>query len=409
MIISFSACQETTPEPVVNTIDSVLVTPPPRRFMRTKTTRLRVRETPDLEGAILQILEEGSIVEYLHDSTQFTTSILYNKQQYHNNWYKIQTSEEQEGWVYSAFVEFLGEAANQQTINQKETAALREAANQQQPDQQSNQKEEAQQIINERLIESYTNYLQQLPKDAPSSISNAISRYKTLFIERANTRTHDLAYARFRKLYDQVLAQLQGRSLSAYQNLKTEIERYQRAYMKRDAFTQQLANNGFNFGLRNGSVVIVEDVDFLYRTFYREMSTPMRAFMNQYQLEVPNFWWQKERLQITPKELARWVLAWNYFVATYPDFMWQSEAKRRLGQQLNILLQGSPREPAFEEQTDVLKEGYQTAYLYIAKNYPESRIGRSFQEYVTVLERNGWGYTSTVGKTQQQLLKTLLE
>lgn len=409
LIIQFSACQEAPPEAIVVATDSVVVAPLGRRFMQTKTTRLRVRATPDLEGAVLQILEEGSLVEYLHDSTQFTTSIIYNQEEYNNTWYKVATDDEQEGWVYSAFVDFLGEVANKKTITKKETADLLEAANQQQPNQQAASKEEAEQVINERLLTSYNNYLQQLNQDDPNSISAALSRYKSSFIDRTNTRTHDAAYRRFRKLYEAVLSNLQRRPLAAYQNLKTEITRYERAYMQRDAFTQKLANNGFNFGLKDNQVVIVEDVDFLYRVFYREMSTPMRTFMNQYQLEEPNFWWQNEQLTIPAQELARWVLAWNYFVATYPDFVWHAEAKRRLSQQLNILLQGSPRAPAFDGQTEILKEEYQKAYLFITKNYPDSRIGRSFQEYVTVLERNQWVYSSTVSRTQQQLLKTLLE
>lgn len=408
-LFQFSACKENKPSVVAPTTDSVEVAPLPRRFMSTKTTRLRVRATPDLEGAVLQILQEGTLVEYLHDSTQFTTPIVYNQQQYHRTWYKILTPEEQEGWVYAAFVDFLGEYENQRIITQKETAALQEIANQQNPNPTENPKEEAQQEVNTRLLSTYKNYLQQLSNSNPSSISSAIARYKSLFIGKANTKTHDAAYQAFRQFYEQVLAQLKRQPLTKYQHLKTEIERYQRAYMQRDAFAKELADNGFNFGLDNGKVVIVEDVDFLYRVFYREMSTPMRAFMNQYQLEEPNFWWKEEQLAIPPKELASWVLAWNYFVATYPDFMWHSEAKRRLSQQLNILLQGSALAPAFDKNTEILEKDYQEAYLYITSNYPNSRIGKAFQQYVTVLENNDWSYSSTVGRTQQQLLKNLLE
>jgi hypothetical protein len=409
-IVSISACQNDVPEPVVAVPDSMPVAPPPRRFMRTQTSRLRVRQTPDLEGAVIQILQEGSLVEYLYDSTKFTTPIVYNKRQYNNNWYKIETSDEQEGWVYSAFVQFLDERTNRKIITKKETAALLEAATEQQNQQQPKAaKEEAKQVINERVVNSYQNYLQQLDKGDANSVSMALARYKTLFVDKANTRTHDAAYALFRTLYDQVLANLQRQSLNSYQPLKTEIERYERAYMQRDPFTQKLANNGFNFGLRKGQVVIVEDVDFLYRIFYREMSTPMRAFMNQYQLEVPNFWWQEERLMIEPTQLARWVLSWNYFVATYPDFVWYEEAQRRLSEQLRILLQGSPQAPAFDAQTAVLGDAYQAAYLFITNNYPNSNIGRAFQTYVDVLENNDWAYSSTVDRSQQQLLKSLLE
>lgn len=410
IILNFSACQEAATPRVVPTTDSVAVMPPPRRFMRTKTTRLRMRQTPDLEGAVLQILQEASLVEFLHDSTQFTTTITYNQQDYNSNWYKVLTEEDQEGWVYAAFVEFLDETTNKKIITQKETAALLEAANQQQANLlTTNKEEEDKQTVDERLLKSYQDFLQQLDPQLLRSVSNAIARYKVLLVERSTPRTHDAAYAAFRKLYRNVLLHAQQRPLGNYQSLKTEIERYERAYMQRDAFTQELANNGFNFGLDNGKVVVVEDVDFLYRVFYREVSTPMRAFMNQYQLEVPNFWWQHDTLMITPKELARWVLSWNYFVATYPDFMWYDDAKKRLSQQLTILLQGSPSNPVFDNDTKHLKKEYQEAYLHITENYPDSKIGRAFQEYVTVLEKNDWIYSSTISRTQQKLLSTLLK
>jgi hypothetical protein len=409
-VINFSACQEAETPTVVPTTDSMAITPTPRRFMRTKTTRLRMRQTPDLEGAVLQILQESSLVEFLHDSTQFTTTITHNRQEYNSHWYKILTEEGQEGWVYAAFVEFLDEKTNKKIITQKETAALLEAANQQQSNLLiTNKEEEEKQVIDQRLLQSYQDFLQQLDAQRPSSISTAIARYKAILVDRSTKRTHDAAYAAFRKLYDKVLSNLQQRPLGDYQHLKTEIKRYKRAYMKRDLFTQELADNGFNFGLDNDKVVIVEDVDFLYRVFYREVSTPMRAFMNQYQLEVPNFWWQHNELVITPKELARWVLSWNYFVATYPDFMWYSNAKKRLNRQLTILLQGSPSNPAFDKTTEQLKAEYQEAYLHITENYPDSKIGRTFQEYVTVLEQNDWVYSSTIGRTQQKIISTLLE
>lgn len=405
LVISFSACKETATNPVAVPAKKVEVAPIQRRFMRTTIPHLRVRKTPDLEGTVVQTLQEGTFVEYLHDSTQFTTPIVFNKQTYNNNWYKIAISNKQKGWVYSAFVEFLDAATNKKIIAQKERIALLETASQQQ----STQRKEAQQVINEQLLNNYKHYLQQLNKDDPNSIIAAIAHYKSYFVDRTNSRTHDLAYQVFRKHYEQVLTNLQRYPLATYQNLKTEVERYQRAYMQYDAFTQTLARNGFNFGLHNGKVVIVEDVDFLYRVFYREVSVTMRAFMNQYQLEEPNFWWQQEKLKIAPKELARWVLAWNYFVASYPDFMWQAEAKRRLSQQLNILLQGSLERPAFDKSSSILEQDYKEAYLHITQNYPDSYIGRTFQQYVTVLEHSNWSLSSTVNKTQQKVLKVLLK
>jgi len=155
-------------------------------------------------------------------------------------------------------------------------------------------------------------------------------------------------------------------------------------------------------------VVLAEDVDFLYRVFYRECSIPMRAYMNQYQLEVPNFWLEQETLLISPKELARWALSWNYFVATYPDFIWYPDAKNRLGKQLNILLEGTDKTPAFDPESNVLKSEFLQAYKHITDNYPESKIGRAFAEYTAVLKRNNWEFSTTTTEAQNKVLRLLV-
>lgn len=404
------ACQPTPPEPTPKALEEPAVVPSlKRRFFRTQTPRLRVRQTPDLEGAVLQILPEGSIVEYLYDSTTFTTPITYNQKEYDTHWYRIQTEEQNKGWVYTAFVEPLSPSVNQQLIAQREAAALAETANEERS------KEiplptEAEKIeqLNESLLRTYQSTLSQLNSQQPESVGQAVGRYKSLFIGRANKRTHDAAYVAFRKFYEGVLQHLRQQYKGQFQHLTPELNRYQRADMGANATLQILGDNGFNFALKNGQVVVAEDVDWIFRTFYREASTPMRVYMNQYELEEPNFWYQNDALLISPKQLSRWVLAWNYFVATYPDFVWHNDAVRRLSTQLGLLLEGTRKAPAFGAN-ERLREDYKAAYTYIAEHYPNSNIGRAFIRYLEVLDHNDYERSSAVRSAQKNLRSALLE
>lgn len=381
----------------------------PRLFMETQTRRLRVRETPDLEGTVLYILSDGVFVEFLYDSTNFTTEIVYDRKEYNANWYKIQTADKIEGWVYAAFVKFLPKVQNQKIVTQRETAELLEAANEKQPELSKKQKKAMKQPVNQNLINNYKSYLSSLEKNNPQSIGQAISRFSAVFIGSANENTHDAAYVAFHNFYKQVLKKLQsGTNMNQYQHLKPEIKRYNRATMQTDAFSRTLGENGVNFSVQNEQVILAEDVDFLYRVFYRECSIPMRAYMNQYQLEVPNIWLEQEKLLITPKELARWALSWNYFVATYPDFVWNSEAKRRLKKQLSILLEGTDKTPAFNPDSYALNPAFLEAYKHITDNYPESKIGRAFSEYTAALEENDWKMSSSITAAQNKVLDLLV-
>lgn len=405
-----SACDtEETVEQGLQTQNYIKQEAMPRLFMRTQTRRLRVRKTPDLEGTVLRILSEGLIVEYLYDSTNFTTEITYNRKDYNTHWYKIQTADKTEGWVYAAFVKFLPDQENQKVVIQRETAELLEAANEKQPQLTPKQQKEQKQPTNNSLVASYKTYLNALDKNNPSSVSLAISKYNSMFVHHySNEKTHDAAYVAFHNFYQRMLQVLQRSNSTSYDHLKEEIQRYQRATMQTDPYTRSLGENGFNFAIKDGSVVLAEDVDFLYRIFYRECSTPMRAYMNQYELEEPNFWLDNESLLISPKKLARWALSWNYFVATYPDFIWHSDAKKRLEQQLNILLRGTNQQPAFNDQSFILNAAYLKAYRHIVDNYPESKIGQSFAEYIQVLKDNNWKASSEVTQIQNKIMRTLV-
>jgi len=406
LLINCYACQDAPAPPTPTT---TVQTPEvqARLFMKTLTHNLRVRQTPDLEGAVLQILNQGLIVEYLHDSTSFFTTITYKRKDYKRSWYKIRTEEKTEGWVYSAFVEPLPEAENQQMVNQRETAELLEAANSKTPNDSKIIEKERKQTVKEELVSKYIAYMNGLDKQDPASIGLAMERFKSWFIGN-NTNTCDAGYVAFHQFYEQVLGRLNRKSLSAYQHLKPEIKRYQKATMMTNDYTRLLSENGFNFGLSNGQVVVAEDVDFILRLFFRECSTPMRGYMNQYQHEVPNFWLDQDVLLITPKTLARWVLSWNYIVATYPEFVWQKDAKKRLERQLTILLQGTKQTAAFDSDNYTLEDSYKTAYLHIAENYPDSKIGKAFQEYLDVLEENDWQASSDVTNAQNKIMNTFV-
>lgn len=401
--------QEVTSTTNKEEIIPVQKAPLPRVFMKTETQRLRVRETPDLEGTVLQILSEGALIEFLHDSTNFTTEIIYNRKTYNTNWYKIETETKTIGWVYAAFVNLLPKAQNQKVVIQRETAELLEAANEERPQISKKQQKSMKAPVDEKMLTNYKNYLSNLEKNTPNSIGQAINRFSSMFVDHANQNTSDAAYVAFHDFYTRALQILQrSTNMSKYQYLSSEIKRYKKATMQTDPFTKTLAKNGINFAIQNGQVVLAEDVDFLYRVFYRECSIPMRAYMNQYQLEVPNFWLAQEELLISPKELARWALSWNYFVATYPDFIWYADAKTRLEKQLNLLLQGTEKTPAFNPESYALEAGFLEAYKHIADNYPESKIGRTFAEYVQVLEENDLQTSSTVTQAQNKVLRLLV-
>lgn len=403
LIICLVSCKESSKPASQNQIKPVL-SKLERLFLETQINRLRVRQTPDLEGAVLKILPQGEIVEYKHDSTRFSTSIEYNKTTYNSSWYKIKTPDNTEGWVYAAFLTYLTLEENRLYLQKKEAQELKEQSNENNAGLLQRQGKQKSAPVQKGLVEQYQKYLAKLPKNDPKSVSKAISKYKSNIIGQ-NTNTCDAAYVVFDDFYQKVLLFVGRRVAGKYQHLYEEVQRYQSSTMRHDDFCLLLRDNGFNFGIEEDAVILVEDVDFLYRIFYRECSTPMRTWMNQYQKEVPNFWFEDEQLRIPPKTLARWVLSWNYFVFLYPEFIWNERAQERLNFQLKLLLQGSESSLSYDKKTKLVRPEYLEAYRFIVDNYPKSKIGIAFNNYLQLLQDNNLQFYDDLNQKQLDIIQ----
>ncbi len=407
LLFGLLSCQEEKPQDnQLNDSQLLKKTKKKRLFLQTENQYLRIRSTPDIEAPILEVLQPNIILEYLHDSTSFKTEVNFRNRKYAVGWYKVRSRSTPEGWIYSALVHFLPELENKllaQRVEAEETLIL---ANQNQ-NISSQEKQELKKPVQKTALLNYQKYLLSLHSNNPKSISLAMQVFERKLVGKSNIKTYDAAFVAFHAFHQKVLKNLNQRPLQHYQSLRMEILRYGKASMQTDSWTRQLGNNGFNFGIKKNKIVLVLDLDFTYRIFYRECSSTMRAYMNQYQIDESTYWFDQQKLLIAPQLLARWVLSWNYFVAKNPNFIWYNDALQRLSNQLSILVMGSEKSPAFDSQ-NILKPDFKKAYLHIAENYPNSKIGKAFKQYLDLLEQNDWQYNNAIDKEQRILLAKVL-
>lgn len=395
------------PAPAVSTVKKMIADEKDRLFLRPLTSYLRVRATPDEEGEILEILKTESILEYLHDSTSFETTVSYQNKEYTASWYKVKTLDTEEGWIYAGLVTFLPDKENQLLAQERAAGEALLAANQSNGESNA-EKKEAEQSVQNNILEDYQSYLDRLNASSISSVGLALEQFRIRFAERTNAKTCDAAYIAFDNLHTQVVQSARRSvNLASYQAIANELLHYGTTNMQQSTYTQQLADNGIRFSLKEGKLTLAKDLDFVYRVFFRECSAVMRAYMGQLQEDesMPLVW--DEQLKITPRQLAGWVLSWNYFVAKNPDFVWHSTAKQHLRQQLTLLVNGTAKTPIFD-QKQLLQKNYKTAYLYISKNYPDSNIGKAFIAYLTLLEEQEWKDSPATKQQRAQIIQELL-
>lgn len=404
----FIACGEEVVEPIVQEgiPKKEKVIPKKRQFIRPQTSYLRLRATPDQEAEVVETLPPDVLLEYLHDSTTFTTKINYRNKDYEAVWYKVRSSRTEEGWIYGGLVDFLGEVENKMILKEVEARELLEA-NEQSDGLSKKEKKEATEQVYESALQSYKNYLNQLNPSNINSVSAALEQFKIRLAEKSNTKTCDAAYIAFSKFHGAVIKQARLRSLAAYQGFVADLKRYHTVNMQQDAFTQQLEANAIRFGLEDGKLVLKKDFDAVFRVFFRECSSVMRAFMAQQELDEHTHFQEDGMLLIEPVEVARWVLSWNYFVAKHQDFVWYGQAQEYLERDLMLLLNGTANTPAFDDN-QILKPAFKEAYSYITKNYPSSKIGQLFIEYTKLLEISEWKQSAATQAKVKQIMNTLV-
>ena len=344
------------------------------RYLRANMRQVKLRNTPDLQGYVVETVNMNVFLEYLNDSTEFKTNLKLSGEKVSAPWYKVRTPDKKEGWVYGATVLFLTESENQQ-INgllnrRKERVKLehlekRKVLHKLQPD----------------LLQAYLGHLQKISPKNPDAVSQAVQLFHQILGPQGNERTCDSAFVVYRGFFERVLKEKQQIALGAYASLAFEVERFGQANMQTDDFTRSLAANGFDFGSRAKGVYIREDWEFTLKHFYRYLSESMRQFLDLQQMEQKQAWREGERLAISLKDLAGRVVAWEEFVLLYGNFVWIEQARQMYRQQFEGLFKGLLEE---NRAGDKLSLGLIVKFL--EKEEPESKLLRYVLEFQTLME-----------------------
>ncbi|MCP4442879.1 MAG: SH3 domain-containing protein [Aureispira sp.] len=404
-IILFSSCKEQTGTvaPITTSDSTSTEIVKDRKFLSVNAQNLRIRRTPDLEGEVAVTLPLNTIVEYLHDSTKFTTPITYNGKDYNSHWYKIRTANNIQGWIYGGLAHFLTETENRRIVTLEKSSDKEGNTSQG-----LSKKGVSVQKIDPAFVNRYKEILAKLEVSNIQSVTTAIKWFPNTF-GSANGATRDAGFKEFQDFHSRVLQKIkQKHTFNKYNHLQNEIKIYGKANMNVDDFTKKLEENGFNFGLDKSSstVYLKKDIDFVARHLYKEVSGAMREYIDQYQLEDETTWLGNDKLLISPEQLAQWLIFWDNFLIKHPKFILKSASFRNLTKQLDLLLIGSPKSPAFADN-EVLHSDFKSAYLWILEKEENSRLGLLLKDYYAVLEQQEFKNSSITKQAQRQLNSAL--
>ena len=217
------------------------------QFATSNTRNLRVRITPDLQGEIIEIVaQEGSLLEYLQDSTLYKTQIGQGKESIAAHWYKVLTPSGKEGWAYGAFITFKSPSENKVIIAQKKADSIKLAKDPTAGKSlTASKRKKGDDIVNESIVQAYSNYIQKLNDQNINNVKLAAEELQRL-VDNASSATADRAFMIFKNFFGRVENTVKrNTNVKQYLHLKEDIEHFGRINVTHIPQLNTLEENGF--------------------------------------------------------------------------------------------------------------------------------------------------------------------
>ena len=370
------------------------------RFIKNNTINLRLRKTPDLEGAIIAVLDKDVILDYANDSTNFTTTILHNNTRHNSHWYKVKLMNEEEGWVYGALVSFLSNVENQKILTRRKKMLKKNSTNsdleKREPIKQK--KTSTKKAINQDVITQYRAFIDKHTLADSECVLKAMKYFKQRIAGKQNTATCDAAFVIFYKRFDELLKTYQQKNFTSLTaTIKKHLKQQGSVNMSINATTQLMEKNALTFDLEKAKVIVCPDFDKLNRLFYKECSAPMQKYLDLSEQTQRNL--RKE----DPALIGQNIIETHAFILNQPDFIWSFKAKKALHQALAQFLQ----KPAFDANNRI-KEDYLATYKKMAQDYASTPLGTALDTYIQLLEENKFEINSKSENQRSLIYKTMI-
>lgn len=349
-----------------------------KKFLKVIEANSKIRSTPDLEGAVLERAKQDMVLEYLKDSTNFTSTVRFNGRDVESRWYKVKTLNGNEGWISGICIQFFNEEENKQISSMNEDEAINKNTS-------PKSKAQAQSKIDSTLLRNFKSSLNAINTNDRLAFQNALSLFEGSFQGKASA-TADIAFADLMSFHEKVFIAWQNKiSPAAYQHLASEIKNYGSANLDYDATSKELSANYLDFGVKkNSKVYLRRNFDQLMRKFLRLLTVAMQVYLEQSALESESPATVDGEINIPLTEIAAYAVFWDKYLSRYPNSAVSLEAKQLRKRYSALLIEGEGKMSAFQDKN--LQAQFKNAYLAMTTQMGVSPLIKSFKAYYELLE-----------------------
>ncbi|WCL49857.1 SH3 domain-containing protein [Leptospira sp. GIMC2001] len=326
---------------------------------RVGVENLRLRNTPDINGKVLQTIKENEIVLSLGEMSKESIEVDIRGKKIKAPWVKVKTSNSLEGWV------FLG--------------ALIESSN-----------------LESDLVIDYKRFLSNLKGNNCSNLALAqkeiILRMKNISNPEKDYLIYYL-YEYYQKVIDEThynFGNTQEFSIldQAAGGQWDKSKPYPDFLNKK---LKELKICGIKPDSTEGSAYLREDEDYMVSLFSKSASPTMREYLVQSSKEIQEGFMEDAGLVISPRKVAERALFWESLKKKSIGFVFLENIQSNFNIYKLTLLFGSDNTPAFSHSNPrKLENDYKTTYEWIIQKHKSTEIGEVIFKYYDTLRKNNF-------------------
>jgi hypothetical protein len=245
--------------------------------------------------------------------------------------------------------------------------------------------------VKNNAVETYNTFVAKLDTSKVASVLIAAKQFDSLFANADSIRA-DSAFVVFNGFYDKVLNYLNEQHLTDGVNYTAYVEGKNavkgRKSASSDAHIKTLRENGFTIDMSEGSTYVRQDRRQISRYLYPHVSSAMKAYLVQSDIELEEGFVEDAGLVITPIALSKRILFWEDFLRNNPFFSFTQQIKQNQKGYYTFLLEGIDNTPLFDQGTQHLNSAYKAAFEFILTTSPQSDLAGHIKPYYAALTKN---------------------
>jgi hypothetical protein len=373
LVLLLSACGSDSPPantaatPAVSTEDPKIK--PEVYLFATTVDKLNLREEPNKNGKVITQLAEGDFVES-------TGEVSVNKEEaqlrgitYLEPYFKVTstTPEQHNGWAYGGALQrvYAGSRPNSPDLGK---------------------------------LSQFTMFLKTLDAKKLESGKKAWEYVKTN-LGSANGSLADATFI----LLEQYLFRMEreGEFYTLTEKIAWTDQDYMDIHdnkfdMNRYPATKPLAENGFRLATGEGMVFPVVDWNQLSAFFSGKVTGPMAVYIKEETTESNETMYNDGGIIVPLQEIADRAAAWEKFNKDNPYFVRKEETLESERWMRLIMVNGSDNTPTFDYETQMIRDDFKNAWVYIAQKYPGTQLAAVTKELSDLCASEGWKRTKKV-------------